>query len=486
MHIDPTIKKKIRFTDSLLLPVSVILLTLGTLGGVVLGARHLIRDAVRAQIAGRDVQLLYQLWQNQQAAPEGGELLAPVSEDPQGQLTAILESTRRLALEDIVAARLYTSEGGRSLVAFPAWVQDADLRPDDLGILQQLRPLSRFEREADWDKLFLIHSEPKRAIPVLHVFIPLHRPGEKGLLGVAQVVFAAAGVAQEFAALDRTLASQAWSAFLGGGLVVSFALGFSFYRLRKSNRLLADRTHRLLEANQELSLSAKTSAIGSVSAHLIHGLKNPLTGLQSFMSGLEHPPSIGTDTEWKTAIRTTQRMQELVREVVRVLAEEKGAIGYEVGLDELAEMVARKSSPLAEQTGVRFVTHLTASGMLMNREANLVMLILENLIANAIQATPRQKCVTLILRRQDEQIIFEVADQGAGFPPLAREQLFKPCQSRKEGGSGIGLAISKQLANYLGATLELQCSSAAGCIFELMLPAKICEPHFAKLAANRN
>jgi signal transduction histidine kinase len=48
--------------------------------------------------------------------------------------------------------------------------------------------------------------------------------------------------------------------------------------------------------------------------------------------------------------------------------------------------------------------------------------------------------------------------------------LFEPVQSRKEGGSGIGLAITRQLAGHLGAELTLVSSSAAGTVFRLRLP----------------
>jgi nitrogen-specific signal transduction histidine kinase len=49
-------------------------------------------------------------------------------------------------------------------------------------------------------------------------------------------------------------------------------------------------------------------------------------------------------------------------------------------------------------------------------------------------------------------------------------RLFTPCSSHKKGGSGIGLAISQQLANHLGAELSLKHSSSKGCTFRLTLP----------------
>ena len=110
---------------------------------------------------------------------------------------------------------------------------------------------------------------------------------------------------------------------------------------------------------------------------------------------------------------------------------------------------------------------------LPNRPANLVALILVNLLQNALQATPRGRSVVLFLSDCAEKLVCEVRDEGPGFPDALADNLFSPCKSTKEGGSGIGLAISKQLANHLGATLELRSHSPTGCVFVLSVPANI-------------
>jgi nitrogen-specific signal transduction histidine kinase len=56
------------------------------------------------------------------------------------------------------------------------------------------------------------------------------------------------------------------------------------------------------------------------------------------------------------------------------------------------------------------------------------------------------------------------------------ERLFLPCVSSKQNGSGIGLAISQQLAKHLGADLTLTSSTSIGTCFELVLPAGSSHP----------
>jgi signal transduction histidine kinase len=167
-------------------------------------------------------------------------------------------------------------------------------------------------------------------------------------------------------------------------------------------------------------------------------------------------------------------MQGLITQVVNVLREEEGSAQFQITLPELAEIVVSKVHPLSLETGVRLATQVNGRGVaLPNRTANLVALILVNLVQNALQATPRGQSVTLLLTDSAENLVCEVRDHGPGFPDTLADHLFSPCKSTKEGGSGIGLAISKQLANHLGAILELKSHSAAGCVFALTVPATV-------------
>jgi signal transduction histidine kinase len=234
-----------------------------------------------------------------------------------------------------------------------------------------------------------------------------------------------------------------------------------------------------LRANQELALAAKTSALGAVAAHLIHGLKNPLAGLQNFVAARGALPDSSEAADWDQAVASTRRMQTMINQVVSVLREEPAGTTYEVTLAELEGIVRNRVQPLARERGVGFTSVVQAEAALPNRAANLVALILVNLAENAVQTTPAGKAVSLSFQKNETRLVFEVRDEGAGFP--ADTPLFMPCRSVKEGGTGIGLALCKQLANHLGAELELATSTAAGCVFIL----RLAEPHQAEATAKK-
>jgi signal transduction histidine kinase len=232
---------------------------------------------------------------------------------------------------------------------------------------------------------------------------------------------------------------------------------------------------------------AKTSAIGAVTAHLIHGLRNPLSGLQSFVAKRNARDPERSDTEWQAAISTAQRMQSLVNRVVQVLQEQHCTAEYELSIDELVSLLEAKVRPSAQEAQVRWERSVSADATLANRDANLVLLVLENLVQNAIQATPAGKTVRLDIEARLDEIVCTVSDEGSGLPPTVQENLFTPCRSTKDGGSGIGLAISKQLANHLAARLELQRTSPHGSTFAFLLPARLFDQtaldHSAKVAS---
>lgn len=453
------------------LPWVVLGVTLAILAGAIALTTEQTRRRIRSQIAGRDGAILHAVAQMQQAKVAEGADLVGTMDDPVNQLTVVLETSR---LSGVMGARLFDTNGN-FVFPFPDDVVETRLDSRTLAVLKTLKPASRYRAEVRPDEIFLfgLAGDPDREgpVPVLEVNVPLHSGKEGRLTGVAQFIIEGHSIAEEFRQLDRHLIRQALVAFAAGGFILVVAVVWSFRRLNRAHRLLAERTENLLQANQELALAAKTSAVGAVTSHLIHGLKNPLAGLQNFVAGLGAAVADKPDLDLQQAIAATRRMQSMINEVVGVLREEEGAGQYELSLAEMLEIVSAKVNRLCTQRGVELEIKLDAQAVFPNRSANLIALVLMNLLQNAVEATPAGQRVSLALAHEGDGILVEVRDQGPGFPE--GRSVFAPCQSEKDGGSGIGLAISKQLANHLGAGLELKRSSASGCVFVLSLPSAL-------------
>jgi signal transduction histidine kinase len=448
-------------------PAVAVGLALAVLGGTLAWAALNLRRRIDAQIVQNTGEILAAVTQLQhQNDLDNNETLASLA-DPSEQFDLALRVSR---MRSVLGLRLYSSEGGIVHV-FPFYVAEAELPAADLERLRSLKPVSHFvAREQVQDQILVVETNTP-PVAMLLVEVPLHADDQPGqLAGVVQFLMDGSSIAAQFDALHANLALKFSIAFLVGAAILTVGLGLALYRVQRANRKLAERTRSLLDANRELALAARTSAVGAVASHLVHGLRNPLSGLGQFVRAHNVEDGNGSEADWEAALSTTQRMEELVNRVVRVLQDLQSGAEYEVSVAELTGMLTKRARTIAETAGVRFDAEILFNRTLSNRDADIILLILENLVQNAIEATPRGCRVDVRASLVDGTMIFEVKDQGAGLPPGMVERLFKPCVSAKKGGGGIGLAICRQLSQAIGATLELAGSNAAGCVFRLVLP----------------
>ena len=450
--------------------VLVLVLALGILGGAVMAGYWHLHRVGHAQLVNLDGEIFYDVAQAQQFNGPSSEL-AERLKSPAEQLALALQIS--LLSTNVLGVRLFDATG-RFVTALPDNMIKATLDAGACARLTELQPLSRYYSQANLADFFLMlpteAGTRSNALPLLEVNIPIHARGERQLLAGAQLLLDGRELAAKGAALDAQLRAEGWAVFGCGGALLGAVLVGAYRRLERANRLLRERTERLLRANHELTLAAKTTALGAVAAHLIHGLSNPLACLQIFMSihGDEHPG----DSDWQGAVAATHRMQKLVQEVVRVLGEQDSRESYEITLEEVAHALESKVRPAAQGLGVIWEVQLSAQGRLSNHRANVILLILENLVFNALQVTAPGKTVRASFLEDGPGIVCEVADQGPGFPESALKNLFVPCRSTK-GGAGLGLAISKQLASHIEARLELRRNGPEGCAMALTLPGAV-------------
>lgn len=322
---------------------------------------------------------------------------------------------------------------------------------------------------SEWERLSRLEPFGRHQIGLeefIEITVPLHHPGSDQLTGAVRYRCTAAAVQLEFTELDRKLFRQALVVWAVCGLALTFAVGLVFRRLQRAEAALLARTQDLLQANRDLTFAAKTSALGAITAHLVHGLRNPVSGLSTLASS-DAPEGAETLREASAAAR---RIREMVDEVVVLLREENPDSAYEVTATEIATDVARALSGMAAKRAVQIAVEGGSPALLDNRTAALAGAILRNLTRNAIEAAPAgHGRVVLAVAQEDRNIVFSVTDNGPGLPAAVAARLFEPTASTKPDGAGIGLAICRQLALSLGAILEGFPAGGSGTCFRLIL-----------------
>ncbi len=464
--------EKVRHIEQLLLAsrrttlVSLVAV-MAVLCAVILAARETIRQRIENQLASRDGEVLSALVQMEQAALTDPSLGLDLRE-PDNQLNIVLPASR---LRSVIGVRLFRPDGTFA-DAIPASIAPTKLAEPELKSLSAGKVASRFTDAVSLEDVFVYLDEFSEAdgnrVPLMTVDLPLNDEESGGLLGIAQFLIEGTSLKAEFAALNRSLWLQSAGMFGVSSSLVALVLWLGHRRVSRLQRDLTERSHSLSEANRELALSARTSAVGAISAHLIHGLKNPLSGLQQFVEGQAQGPG---QADWKDASDAARRMQALIAQVVSVLRDDAAAGGIQLSAAEVWAGVRSATEPLARSRGVHLEAMVASPRELDGRAANLVTLILENLVQNALQSTPAGGNVSVVLSdTESRNLRCEVRDEGPGIPAGMAGRLFQPVVSTRDGGSGIGLAICRQLANHLGATLELEQNSETGCLFVLSVP----------------
>lgn len=449
-------------------------LALAVLAATVLAGVWYVRGLVREQIAQRDAEALHAttLMEQLDAASLNGN---EVRTDEQIGFDAAILASR---LKGVMGIRFFDPDG-KFRDSFPATILPLPLGPSALAAVRTLKPQSRFRPDTRLSSVFIYLPQFATGtvvrVPTLEVTVPLHQRNADKLAGAAQFILDGQSIAGEYDRLDQRLMQIAVGTFVVAGAVLVMMLWPAFRRMEKLNRALALRGERLQRANEELALAARASAVGAVSAHLMHGLKNPLASLSEFVSRGGNGNATSANEDWQDALTASRRMQSLVEQTLEVLGDARGEPTYELSVKELVADVRKRVAVAADRRGVTVTAEAEGDCTLSSRTANLARLVLVNLLENAVAATPAGRMVSLRVARETGDLCFRVRDEGPGFPDHLREHLFLPCKSTREGGSGIGLAISKQIADHLGAKLELEESSARGCGFRLELPASACE-----------
>ena len=150
--------------------------------------------------------------------------------------------------------------------------------------------------------------------------------------------------------------------------------------------------------------------------------------------------------------------------------------GIETEETDPADLLISVESAVRDSMAARGVTlridRQTATPLLLNR--TLMTSLLLNLVENAARSyDPEDVDKTVTLRACDR--CFEVTDRGRGIPAEAQERIFEPfyrvdkSRSRKQGGSGLGLALVKAIADAHGATLSLESQPGRGTTFRVQL-----------------
>lgn len=241
------------------------------------------------------------------------------------------------------------------------------------------------------------------------------------------------------------------------------------------NEDLARARVRERRLEREIEHGKMLAGLGGVVAGVAHDLRTPITGIKLTLDGLARR---GLDQRSREDVDTCQeelaRLDRLVSSLMVVARAGSGDKGP-VELGALVEERLRQAEGRAGPRGVRLLRNGSAWCV---ASADALIRIVDNLVQNAIDASPRDGEVRVLIADDGDGVHLAIEDLGRGVPPGREHQLFQPFFTLKAGGTGLGLFQCRALAESQGGRLTYEREGAITS-FRVTIPRQPVEPHHA-------
>jgi signal transduction histidine kinase len=271
-----------------------------------------------------------------------------------------------------------------------------------------------------------------------------------------------------------------------GVLAVTRDIGAPPFSAREAHRLrtLSDYAALTLWKAESLELAqsadrAKSRFLATVS----HELRTPLTALAGYEELLVDQV-IGPLSE--NQLDVLERMRSVTQHLASVIEEVLAFSSLDEGREtirptdflaaDLVRAVSAIIEPLARQKHLSFTSTVPDEPLRMTSDVDKIRQILVNLAGNAVKFTDAG-ALRLELSRRNGDVRFTILDTGIGIARRDIERLFRPFAqldtglTRRHGGTGLGLYISRGLAELLGGRIEVESELGKGSAFTLVLRA---------------
>jgi len=306
-----------------------------------------------------------------------------------------------------------------------------------------------------------INKHPKR------FGFPPHHPAMKSFLGVPIVshgeVFGNLYLTEKVGATEFTPEDEAIAVLLAAHAAVAV-----------ENARLHDESQRLVG-----QVEAMQRQRDLFSAMMNHELRNALTGVYGWAQRLVRGKSPEQDARaahevYEGAERTITLLNNFL-DLTRLDAGKVRPVWHDV---DIAAAVARAMAgvePAAETKQVRLLTEYSNGTATLRTDPVRLEQILVNLLTNAVRHSPDGETVAVQVEQGRSDVRFRVVDHGPGVPPELRAGIFEPFERfdpHSGLGTGLGLPVSRRLAEVMGGRLVVENAVGPGATFTLVLPRR--------------
>jgi len=266
-------------------------------------------------------------------------------------------------------------------------------------------------------------------------------------------------------------------------------------KLRQANKQLDTKIAELSERNIELFKASKVKS--EFLANISHEFRTPLNAILGFAQVLrEKHGQLEKDKAQRYAehiITSGNRLLNMINDLLELAKVQAGKIELHIEQASIAQLCEAAVSAFSLQTDEKQIevqVVIDPNIPLLTTDAGKVQQILHNLLSNAVKFTPQQGKLQVTAKMLDERTVrITVSDTGCGIADADKERIFERFRSgvsslSTQPSSGLGLAISKELATMLAGTIGLESELGKGSTFWLDIPVTLSIPSGQERKAN--
>ena len=234
--------------------------------------------------------------------------------------------------------------------------------------------------------------------------------------------------------------------------------------------LLIQDITRMKELELKSERNRRLVRMGEMAAKIVHEIRSPLCSIELYATMLESELGDGEAARLARGISSGILSLNNILTNMLLFARQQKPVVSRIDASVVVQEALRLLEPMIESRGIS-VSLNVREGVRLAGDPELLKQVLLNIILNAVQATPGEGRIEIVLNEVKDGVVIEVSDEGEGIRREDLDRIFDPFFSTKTKGTGLGLAIAFRIMEAHGGYIRVRSVPGEGSVFGMHFPA---------------